>query len=157
MPMTTSSSEYLLDTNILVYFVHLDSVHHRSSRESVELLEREGHLPVFTPQNAVEFWAVATKPTSAGGLGYLVDEARAHLEAFGRRFEFLPETPHLFHAWLDVVHQYGTVGRNVFDARLAAAMSLHRIPKIVTENFKDFKRYPFLTPLAPKEILAGMR
>jgi len=134
----TSSSEYLIDSNILVYFVHLDSAHHKSARRCVEVLEDEGKRLAYTPQNAAEFWAVCTKPMASGGLGYSVGEVAAHLSAFAGRFELLHETPHIYVEWQRVIKEYRILGRQVYDARLAATMRVAGIPKVLTKKRTGF-------------------
>ncbi len=69
----------------------------------------------------------------------------------------LAETPELFVAWQEIANRYGSMGRHVYDARLAGAMRIHQIDKIITKNVKDFKRYSFLEAVDPDEILAGKR
>jgi len=69
----------------------------------------------------------------------------------------VPDPLELHEAWLKTVVENGVIGRQVHDARIAASMRLQGIHKIITKNVKDFRRYSFLTPLDPSDILGGQR
>jgi len=93
MPTTTNSpSEYLLDSNIFIYLVHIPSIFHHSVRNCVEMLEREGATLVYTPQNAVEFWNGCTRPVAAGGLGFGTEEVQMQMNLIRTRFRLVSDT-----------------------------------------------------------------
>jgi predicted nucleic acid-binding protein len=157
MPMTISTCDYLIDSNLLAYFVHEQSEFYLPSRKAVEILGAEGFTLGYCPQNAIESWAVATRAVAKGGLGYKSVQAEEQLEIFASRFILLAETADIFPQWQDVVRQHGTIGHQVFDARLAASMRLHQVPAILTKNTRDFRQYTFLRAIEPEEVLAGQR
>jgi predicted nucleic acid-binding protein len=47
----------------------------------------------------------------------------------------------LYDAWEQLVDRHAVVGLAVFDARLAAAMQVHGLDRILTFNTRDFVRY----------------
>jgi hypothetical protein len=49
----------------------------------------------------------------------------------------------------EFVVQHGVLGVQVHDARLAAAMYVHRVNHILTLNASDFSRYTGLSALHP--------
>lgn len=58
--------------------------------------------------------------------------------------------------WRRLVVAHSVSGVQVHDARLAAAMLVHRIPYLLTLNARDFARYPGITALHPSEVTDGI-
>jgi hypothetical protein len=56
-------------------------------------------------------------------------------------FQLLPETPDIFPEWKRLVVAHQVSGVKVHDARLVAAMNVHAVPRIITFDVDDFKRY----------------
>ena len=52
------------------------------------------------------------------------------------------------------MREHGAAGKQNHDARLAAAMIVHGIGKILTFNKDDFLRYPEISSVTPQEALA---
>jgi len=130
----------LVDTNVLL---RLAQPHHPSAPLAARALRvlRAGNESLhITQQNLVEFWAVATRPSDANGLGLTTEQAAAEVDALKRLFVLLPELP-LQDAWERLVADYRVSGKNVHDARLVAAMVAHGIESILTFNPQDFLRY----------------
>jgi predicted nucleic acid-binding protein len=83
----------LLDTNILL---RLAQPHHPSApvaARALRALRANNETLHITQQNIVEFWAVATRPIAANGLGYSTEQATAEVDALKRLFVLLPELP----------------------------------------------------------------
>jgi predicted nucleic acid-binding protein len=130
----------LLDTNILL---RLAQHHHPSSSVALRALRGlriKNESPHITQQNIVEFWAVATRPIVANGLGISTEQAAAEIDALKRLFILLPELP-LQDAWERLVVDHAVSGKNVHDARMVAAMVVHGVESILTFNTQDFLRY----------------
>jgi len=51
------------------------------------------------------------------------------------------------------LEKYEVKGVQVHDARLAAAMNIHGITKLLTMNTRDFQRFPGIEALQPGEAL----
>jgi len=130
----------LLDTNILL---RLAQPHHPSApvaARALRALRANNEMLHITQQNIVEFWAVATRPIAANGLGYSTEQATREVDALKRLFVLLSELP-LQDAWERLVADYRVSGKNAHDARLVAAMVVHGIESILTFNAQDFLRY----------------
>jgi predicted nucleic acid-binding protein len=130
----------LLDTNILL---RLAQPHHPSApvaARALRALRANNGMLHITQQNIVEFWAVATRPIAANGLGFSTEQATAEVETLKRLFVLLPELP-LQDVWERLVADYRVSGKNAHDARLVAAMVVHGIESILTFNAQDFLRY----------------
>ena len=143
----------LADTTILVRAVNLDDPLYTAAAEALEALVARGRVLVIAPQNIMEFWAVATRPKEArGGLGLSQQLTRAEVAGFARTFRLLPETRQVFAEWVRLAEQCAVAGKQVHDARLAAWMRVHGISEILTFNVDDFRRYPGITPVDPREV-----
>ena len=59
----------LLDTNLVLRLSDALSPLRPVAQQAIEALWLRGDLPALTTQNLIEFWAVATRPAEANGLG----------------------------------------------------------------------------------------
>jgi predicted nucleic acid-binding protein len=131
----------LVDTNVLLRRTQPGHEHHVVAVESVARLLESGEPVHFTPQNISEFWNVITRPAGNNGLGFSVAAAAAEVDKIERILILLPDIPSLYCEWKRLVVQHSVIGTKVHDARLAAAMRTHRIPRILTFNLDDFIRF----------------
>ena len=132
---------YLVDTNVLLRFGWRKDPQHQLVRAAVRKLLQNGHQLATTSQNCVECWNVATRPTANNGLGLNTVKANRLLALIERLFQRHPDTDPIYLAWRKLVVTYGVSGRQVFDARLVAAMQVTGITHILTFNTQDFTRY----------------
>lgn len=133
----------LLDTNILGRITNAADPQYTVSRKALDTLRIKGERLVIVPQNLFEFRAIATrppgkKPAGQNGLGMKIDQAKAWINFFMRRFVFLPDRPELAPSWLSLVSDKKVAGYKSHDARLVAAMNTFNITRILTFNNADF-------------------
>lgn len=143
---------YLVDTNVLVRYVHKASPMRPAARRALVMLRGRGEELCVVAQNLVEFWAVATRPPAANGLGLTTDEAARVLRRLKRLFVLLPDTPAIFPEWERLVSTHNVAGKLTHDARLVAAMRVHGVANILTFNTDDFKRFNQITAVDPRGI-----
>lgn len=94
----------LLDTGVLLRLFERLDANYADVQAVLKLLWARGDEPVIAPQNAVEFWNVSTRPTTArGGYGQPVSKTRARLSAIERICRVIPETPATFEEWKRLV------------------------------------------------------
>ena len=72
-----------------------------------------------------------------------------------RLFHLLADTDEIYHEWERLVLAHRVIGKTAYDARLVAAMNVHRIRTVLTFNAGDFKRYGGIQVIHPKD--AGVR
>jgi predicted nucleic acid-binding protein len=138
----------LFDTNILLRLIQPHHPHSQIAARALRIF-RTKNLPLhITQQNIVEFWAVTTRPILANGLGLTVEQAIAEVTVMKKLFQLLPELP-LQSAWEQLVADYHITGKNAHDARLVAAMTVHRIDTLLTFNVQDFSRYKGIAVVDP--------
>jgi len=71
------------------------------------------------------------------------------------RFVAVPSEPAgLYVAWRQLVLSQRVLGVAVHDAKLAAAMMLQGIERILTFNARDFARYPGIVAVTPDQLIA---
>jgi predicted nucleic acid-binding protein len=139
----------LLDTNILLRYAITADAAFATVDTAVNTLHANGEVLCVVPQNVYEFWAAATRPTAANGLGLTIPECQIQVIRIKRLFRVLPDLPTLFAEWEALVGAYSCHGRLSFDARIVAAMRTHGLTRLLTFNRADFGRFPGLTILDP--------
>jgi predicted nucleic acid-binding protein len=147
---------FLLDANILVFGADPASANYAVCMKALETIRRNGDTPCIVPQSLYEFWSVATRLRNPidtrRGLGLKPEEAYAEILKIKALFPLLEDNPQILPIWEQLVTQYKVSGVNSHDARYVAAMSVHSITHILTDNIGDFKRYPFITVVRPSEV-----
>lgn len=143
---------YLLDTNILLRSVQPSHPMHPEAFRAVgELLSRSEQLSII-PQNLIEFWAVATKPVEANGLGMTVEQAAAEIINLRGLFHLLPDNASSYAEWERLVSKHQVKRKEAHDTRLVAAMMAHKISHLLAFNTDDFKRFSEITAVSPQEV-----
>jgi predicted nucleic acid-binding protein len=143
---------YLVDTNVLLRSAQPHHPVHQDAVAATVKLKQSGESLCITPQNLIEFWAVATRPVSANGLELSVTDAAKELERLKRFFILRRDTPAIYTRWESLVIQYQVTGKPSHDARLVAAMMVHKLTHILTFNIADFKRFSGITAVDPISV-----
>lgn len=143
----------LVDSNILVYLANPQSPFYQQARDAISLLLQRGETLCVIAQNLIEFWIVATRPTKNNGLGLSVAQTQAEIVRVKGFFRLLDDTASIFAEWERLVAQHAVLGRNAYDARIAAAMNVYQVTTLLTVNKADFKRFQNITALEPKEVI----
>jgi predicted nucleic acid-binding protein len=143
---------YLVDTNVLLRSVQKSHPMHSDAANSIDLLLRHREKVFIIPQNLIEFWCVATRPEGNNGLGISVDETAQRIAAFKKALVLLPDTDLIFGEWERLVFKHQVLGKQVYDARLVAAMKVHNVTDLLTFNTADFKRYDEITVVSPSSV-----
>ncbi|HAZ45864.1 MAG TPA: PIN domain nuclease [Cyanobacteria bacterium UBA11369] len=145
---------YLVDSNVLLRLVYrLDSMH-GDAENAYTMLREQNQVLCVVPQNLIEFWAVATRPTSANGLGLTIEEAAHESSLLKSLYTLKSDTPEIYTTWEQLVIKYQVRGKQVHDTRLVAAMVVHQITHLLTFNTDDFKRFTEITTVDPRQISA---
>jgi predicted nucleic acid-binding protein len=123
-----------------------------SAANSIELLLRHREEVFIVPQNLIEFWCVATRPEFSNGLGMSIGETAQRIATFKEAFVLLPDGESIFGEWEQLVIKHQVLGKQVYDARLVAAMNVHNVTHLLTFNTADFKRYEKITVVDPSSV-----
>jgi predicted nucleic acid-binding protein len=143
---------YLPDSNVVLRFVQPADPLYQTASQAIDKLQKNGEQIILVPQILVEFWVVATRPINVNGLGMTTDEAEKELDNLQKLFTILPENEQIFDKWKSLVAKYKVSGKPAHDARIVAAMTVHKIETILTLNPGDFKRYTEISTFRPQDI-----
>ena len=143
---------YLVDTNILLRLVQPDSPEHGTVRACTDLLWAQGAILFYTSQNLAEFWNVCTRPADRNGFGYSVAEADERAGLIEAKLSFAADREATHREWRRIVVAKKVSGVQVHDARLVAAMHVHRIENLLTLNAQDFRRYEDIVVISPQNV-----
>ncbi len=143
---------FLVDTNVLLRSAQPSHTMHADAVRAVGELLARGELLSIIPQNVIEYWAVATRPVEANGLGLSVVEMAIEVSKLKTVFQVLPDTPAIFGEWEVLVSRHTVKGKEVHDARIVAAMLAHKVPNLLTFNTNDFKRFTEISTVDPRQV-----
>ena len=107
---------YLVDTNVLLRSVQASHPMHSAAVGAINLLLKDEIVSVI-PQSFIEFWAVATRPRTANGLGLTVGEVAVRMIVIKSTLNLLPDVDGIFEEWERLVVQHQVLGKQVYDAR----------------------------------------
>ena len=145
---------YLADTNIIVQWVLPHDPLCPAATASVKLLLHQGHSVYVGVQNLIEFWSVATRPSSANGLGMSPVQAARELDRIEALFPLLEDSPAIYREWRQLAETCEVSGREAYDARLAALVLVRGVTHILTFNVEDFRRHPGIVVVNPNDMRA---
>ncbi|MUG91188.1 PIN domain-containing protein [Scytonema sp. UIC 10036] len=145
-------THYLLDTNILLRSRDIAAPDYNLVDRTIRYLISNNHQCFITSQVLIEFWVVATRPTDVNGLGWTPEETERAVQMLIKQFEWLEETPSIFHIWLSLATIYRISGKRIHDLRLQAVVLAHNISHILTLNPKDFVPVEGITIIHPNSI-----
>jgi predicted nucleic acid-binding protein len=151
--MTELAASYLVDTNVLLRLAQPDSPEHKSIQQCAEVLWARGAELFYTSQNLVEFWNVCTRPANRNGFGFSISEADERASLIEAKLNFAADSEATHREWRRLVVTEGVSGVQVHDARLVAAMHVHRIGNLLTLNVQDFRRYGDIHIVSPLNLL----
>jgi len=125
---------------------------HAVALTAVTKLLSDGHNLCLIPQNLIEFWNVATRPTDKNGLGWTTAQTEADVRVIESNFTILPDVPAIYPEWRQLVVAHSVLGKQVHDTRLVAAMNVNNITELLTFNIDDFKRFSNITLIDPATV-----
>jgi predicted nucleic acid-binding protein len=143
---------YLVDSNVLLRLVYRLDRMHIDAQNAYKLLREKDQMLCIVPQNLIEFWAVATRPVSANGLGLTVEEVAHESHLLKSLFALKPDISEIYPTWEQLVIKYQVKGKQAHDTRLVAAMIVHQISHLLTFNTDDFKRFSEIEAIDPRDI-----
>jgi predicted nucleic acid-binding protein len=142
----------LVDTNILLRMTRRSDPQHQLVDTALAKLASQGVAFHYTHQNIAELWNAMTRPLTRNGLGLTVAEAERQVRAIEAGMTILPDSEAVYREWRRIVVQYGVLGVQVHDARLAASMYVHGVGHVLTLNVTDFSRFSGLTAVHPGNV-----
>ena len=143
---------WAVDTNVLLRTTDVGDAAQPVAEAALIALRRSGESLSIFPQNLIEFWAVATRPSANNGLGLSIAQAESQVNNLKAMFVLLHDTPEIYSAWERIVIRYQVTGKQAHDARIVAAMKSHNLSHLLTFNDSDFKRFIEITVVNPQNV-----
>ena len=144
---------HLFDSNNYLRLAEKSSPQRQIVLNAVRKLRANNRIIYYTPQVLAEFWNVCTRPNAArGGLGLSIEQTERKANLIQKHFRLLSDNLATFNEWRRLVSDYQISGLQVHDAKLVASMIAHNVQYLITFNEKDFKRFPMITVLNPKDV-----
>ena len=143
----------LVDTNVLIYAVNVDSPYHMASKGVLDAAIKGKIRGVLVPQVLLEFYAVVTDPCRVER-PLSPETAWEQVAAFQQIFLLIDAGPKS----LDFLKELAPLakGADIFDAYIVAQMMAGGISLICTYNKKNFLKFPGVLAQTPEEILANL-
>lgn len=147
-----ADSHCLLDTNILLRWVKPDDRDYAIVISAIETMLTASVVLCYTSQNLGEFWNTCTRPLDRNGFGLTPKEADRRARYFEDRLRLLPDSLEVHNEWRRILITHNVSGVQVHDARLAAAMRVHGVKRILSFNDADFVRYHDIEVVHPRTL-----
>jgi predicted nucleic acid-binding protein len=148
---------YLVDSNVLLRWVKPDDRDYPLVVSAIEVILADGGVLCYTSQNVAEFWNACTRPLAQNGFGLSPHETDRRARASEEKLRFLPDSVAVHQERRALLVSHNVSGVQVHDARLAAAMRVHGIERVLTFNERDFARYPDIQAVHPRALLPNNR
>ncbi|MDA8376677.1 MAG: type II toxin-antitoxin system VapC family toxin [Planctomycetia bacterium] len=140
----------LLDTNVIVGLSIKGS--QPILAKAIKKMRARGDEMFIVPQVIYEFWVVATRPEEKNGLGLRTEAVASLVDKIQDTFKLLDDSTKVYYQWFSLVKEKSVSGKPAHDARLVAAMAVHGLDAILTQNGNDFKKYNGMQILNPKNL-----
>jgi predicted nucleic acid-binding protein len=143
--------QVLFDSNILLRW---QEPHHPDQilvAAAVDRLLISGAVPCCISQNLGELWNVLTRPAGRNGYGLTPAQADRRTRSIESRVQLLPCTPEVHFEWRRLLVAHNISGVQVHDTRIAAAMHVHRVKRILTFNTRDYARFDDIEAIDPTD------
>jgi len=127
----------LIDSNILIYAINISSP---KNKVAIQFLKKHQNNLVVAHQNIFETLRVLTHP-KFGQSAASKDAIKSVMSIASSSKVITPNSKTHFLA-LELIERHNLISNKVFDAYLAATALSNEIDTIVTDNVKDFQKFP---------------
>lgn len=149
----TDDRAVFLDTNILLRYNVVETPEHQQVRLAVERLIQSGAVLWISRQVIREFCSVLTRPQTFQKL-LTPKQAAARVHTLIPYFQVADENVEVTSRFLELLESFSIGGKQVHDANIVATMQVYRIPRLITLNVADFRRFSGqITIHSPNEVL----
>lgn len=144
----TGADPVFADTNTLVYANQELAEFHERAQTRLREIEEEGASVWISRQVLREYLAVVTRPHGRGA-ALPMAVAISRVRRFESLFIVAEDGPDVTERLLHLLATFPTAGKQVHDANIVATMLAHGIPRLLTFNTADFRRFAGLIRLEP--------
>ncbi len=146
--MATSRDQVFIDTNVLIYSKLALSPFHSAAVSVLESLSKGGTRFWISRQILREYLAGMTRPgtlTTEVSISDLVGD----ILSFTKQFSIAEDGPEVTEHLTKLVSTIPVAGKQVHDANIVATMLASGIPRLLTHNVDDFRRFAHLVTVTP--------
>ena len=147
-----AETPHLVDSNVLLRWVKPNHRDYPVIVSAADAILRHDGVLCYTSQNVGEFWNACTRPVDRNGYGLSPQETDRLAKTFEEKLRLLPDSLSVHEEWRSILVTHSVSGVQVHDARLVAAMRVHRVKCILTFNDKDFARYTDVAAVHPRSV-----
>jgi predicted nucleic acid-binding protein len=130
-----------IDTNVLLTATTPARPLHSKALEVLNDWPSRGPRLCTSGQVLREYLVVATRPPEVNGLGLSPSEAIENVVAFRGRVALLEEGESVARRLAALVAQLDCRGKQIHDANVVATALVHGVPRLLTANVGDFRRF----------------
>lgn len=140
-----------LDTNVLVYAASLRAPLHQRAVE--ELRKRhESKQDLWISRQVLREYLVTLSRAQTYSNPRSLQDLAGDVRYFLSHFLVADEGPAVTEKLLELIEQTGTSGKQIHDANIVAAMLVHGVTELLTNNPGDFARYSGVIRVVPLEV-----
>lgn len=139
-----------IDTNILVFATIRKSPMHVPAQAALHAIAQSGARAWISRQVIREFLVYLTRPGTLPIANHCTRAADQVAELM-KLYEVADETSDVTDNLLKRLRKIDSSGKHIHDANIVATMLVKGIPRLLTHNVKDFKRYSHLIKIIPFE------
>jgi predicted nucleic acid-binding protein len=144
----TAAEPVFIDTNVLVYAARTLAAQHAAAVAAFEAAAGR-QAPLWISRQVIrEYLAAMTRPQPAMPT-LPVTEALADAKRLEQRFNVADETAMVTGHLIQLLEKVPAAGKQVHDANIVATMLAHGIPRLLTFNVADFRRFEPLIAIEP--------
>jgi predicted nucleic acid-binding protein len=137
---TTPVSPLFIDTNILIYANLPASPYCARARKRLLELETSGVDLWISRQVIREYVAILSRPDTVTP-SLRMEDLLSDVERLVQGFIVADENAATTAQLLDLLAHVSVAGKQVHDANIVATMLVYGIPRLLTENVADFRRF----------------
>jgi predicted nucleic acid-binding protein len=137
-----------IDTNVLVYANNALSPFASAARTKLNKALNTYENLWVSRQVFREFAVIVSREMLAVG-NIEFDKLEGVIQQFERDFLVAEDSKMVTSAWLSLLGETKSAGKQVHDANIVATMLAHGIDAILTHNVEDFRRFAHLIEIVP--------
>ncbi len=146
--MATTDGDLFVDTNVWLYATDPASLWNTPAREVLHAMQTASSALVISPQVVREYLAAATRPGVVEPAPSL-DDLLANVAGIRARCRLVDETVAVVDELARLLTAVPSAYRRVHDANIVATMLVWGVPRLLTNNLRDFERYAHLVTIIP--------
>src|SRR6266850_4197833 len=147
-----AGTPYLVDSNILLRWVKPDHNDYPLVVSAIDAILRRNDVLCYTSQNVGEFWNMYTRPLDRNGYALPLKKRTGGQNTSKKSSGCSLTALRCMKSGGKLLVMYGVSGVQVHDARLAAAMRVHGVKRILTFNERDLRPF-ILGPLRQSRLM----